>query len=120
MQIIKAKDATISKYIQHTITEFPINDKDINIAVSEIYGEHINCSSDKKGNARFSFNEVCKELVYVLDGQVKIIFHDKEVSFAKGDVFLIEVGEKYYWQGKFKILTACTPAWFSEQHQQID
>jgi hypothetical protein len=35
-------------------------------------------------------------------------------------MILIEPEEKYYWDGNFTLFVPCTPAWYPEQHEEID
>lgn len=93
--------------------EFPLNDHDINGALVELDGRYL-----EKG---YAVNRVCKELVYVVSGQGKLVIKDQsEVSIAKKDVLLIEPGEEYFWEGKLTMFIPCTPAWYPEQHQMLE
>ncbi len=89
--------------------EYPLGDKDINGAVIEVKGRY-----PDKGRV---VNQKCKELVYVLDGSGKVVVEGKESSFNKGDLFLIEPGEKYFWQADCVVLICCSPAFYPEQHK---
>ena len=91
--------------------EYPLGDKDINEAVIEVRGRY-----PDKGRV---VNLKCKELAYILEGSGKIIVEGKETKFNKGDMFLICPNEKYYWQADCIILTACTPAFYPEQHKNV-
>jgi len=33
---------------------------------------------------------------------------------------LIEPGEKYYWEGKMTMFMPCVPAWYAEQHKEVE
>lgn len=112
MKIVKFEEAEkFSSGTECEILEYPLNDKDINCAVANINGRY-----PKEDYAR---NEVCKELIYVLDGIGELIYPDKTIAFSKGDVLLINPGEKYYWQGNFSIVMPCTPSWYPEQHKIV-
>ena len=94
------------------VIEYPLGDKDINGAVAEIRGRYP--EKDRVVNTE------CKELVYVIEGKGKVVVEGEDYEFEKGDVLLIEPGEKYYWEGTFKIFMPCTPAWYPEQHKEVD
>ena len=44
----------------------------------------------------------------------------KSIELKKDDVVLIDIDEKYYWEGKMRLGIPCTPAWYPEQHEDID
>jgi uncharacterized cupin superfamily protein len=91
--------------------EYHLGDKDINGAIGIITGRY-----PQKGRV---VNKICKELVYVLEGSVKLVVEGEEVELEKGDEVLIMPGEKYYWGGNCKIFMACTPAWDAKQHEEV-
>lgn len=91
--------------------EYPLKDKDINAAVIKLNGRY-----PEKGMA---VNMGCKEMGYVVEGTGKLIVEDKTVELKKGDVVLIEAGERYYWEGKLIMFMPCTPAWTPEQHKFV-
>lgn len=95
-----------------TAFEYPINDKDINLALIELDGRY-----PTEGRA---VNEICKELAYVLSGQGSVEVEGEVIELTAGDVVLIEPGEKYFWQGRMKLLMPCTPAWTAEQYRQVN
>jgi mannose-6-phosphate isomerase-like protein (cupin superfamily) len=92
-------------------TEYPLHCKDIDGCIIELSGRY-----PSEGRV---FNEKCKELFFVLDGKGKLSIEGKDISIKKGDLALIEVGEKYYWEGKLKMFVTCSPAWYPEQHKTI-
>lgn len=66
----------------------------------------------------YCYNEISKELIYVLEGTGKIGFEDKEIAFQKGDAILIQPNEKYYWESSYCVVSmSCTPAWSPKQHK---
>jgi mannose-6-phosphate isomerase-like protein (cupin superfamily) len=91
--------------------EYPMGDRDINGAVGIISGRY-----PTKGRV---VNEKCKEMAYVIEGAGRAVIEGKEIKFIKGDLLLIEPGERYYWEGNFEIFMPCTPAWYPEQHKNI-
>jgi quercetin dioxygenase-like cupin family protein len=41
-------------------------------------------------------NTKCKELGYVIEGLGKVVVDDREIILNKGDLILIEPGEKFF------------------------
>ncbi|MCU0653364.1 MAG: cupin domain-containing protein [Candidatus Pacebacteria bacterium] len=89
--------------------EYPINDKDINVAVIELDGRY-----PEKGQA---CNAVSKELAFVVKGSGKVVINGREIAVTEGDLTFIDPGEKFYWEGKMTLVMPCTPAWTSEQYK---
>ncbi|MEK7513472.1 MAG: cupin domain-containing protein [Patescibacteria group bacterium] len=92
--------------------EYPLGDKDINGAVIKLNGRY-----PDKGRV---VNIICKEMAFVMKGSGKLVIEGKEVAFSEGDLILIDKNEKYYWQGNFEIFAPCVPAWYPEQHQEVE
>src|SRR5688572_7333041 len=112
MKIVKKSEATVFENSKTcTVYEYDIHDKNINGAVAELNGRY--------PESGWVVNEMCKEMVYVIKGNGKIVFEDKEVMFNDGDVFIINPKEKYYWDAVATIFMPCTPAWYPEQHKHI-
>lgn len=107
----------LSRSIKNRVTpnciaiEYPNGDKDIWGAIIKLTGRY-----PEKGR---TVNLKCKELVYFIEGKGKLVINDKEVKVKKGDQLVIDVGEKYYWEGKFVMFVPCTPAWYPEQHKEV-
>ncbi len=93
------------------VLEYPLEDKDINCATAILTGRY-----PDKG---YCVNEECKELIYVIEGKGTLNKKEEIIQFEKGDVILIEKGEKYYWDANCRIVMPCTPAWYPEQHKFI-
>jgi mannose-6-phosphate isomerase-like protein (cupin superfamily) len=91
--------------------EYPLGDRDINAVIVELKGRY-----PETGR---TVNLKCKELVYVIDGKGLIFIEDKEFNIHRGDVILIEPGEKFYWEGILTMFMPCTPAWTPEQHKFV-
>jgi len=94
-----------------TAYEYPLNEREIDGAVVKIDGRY-----PSKGRVT---NEKCKEVCYIIEGSGKIVIEDKEIIIDKGDLVLIEAGEKYYWDGDLTMFVSCTPAWYPEQHKEV-
>lgn len=95
-----------------TAYEYPVMDKTIHGAVIEISGRY-----PKKGSV---VNEKCTELGYVIKGNGKLVVNGKEYNFKPGDQVIIKAGEKYYWDANATLFMPCTPAWYPEQHREIN
>lgn len=94
-----------------TAIEYPLGDKDINGAVIKLNGRY-------PDNGKV-VNQECKELAYVIKGSGKVVVEGKEVGLQQGDLVLIEPGERYYWEGNMEMFVPCTPAWYIEQHKEV-
>ncbi len=92
--------------------EFPLGDKNIDAAIYKLSGRYPN-----KGRV---VNTKCKELIYVTKGQGKIVVGGKEYLLSPKDLILIDPNEPYYWEGDLEMFVSCTPAWFPEQHKEVD
>ena len=93
--------------------EYIMNDKDINIADIFINGRYPDTGKVT--------NEEVKEIVFVTSGEGKIIVEDKEYDLKKGDSILLLPKQKYFFEGNnLQIIAACSPAWWPEQHKNID
>jgi len=93
-------------------TEYPMGDKDISGAVVVVKNRY-----PETGRV---VNEKCRELAYIIEGSGKIFVEGKEVELKKDDMILVEAGERIYWQGDMKMFVSCNPAWYSEQHKEIE
>lgn len=92
--------------------EYPTHDKYINIAEILINGRY-----PDKGRV---VNEEVKEIVFVTNGEGKIVVEDKEYRLTKGDSILLLPKQKYFYEGNnLRIIAACSPAWWSGQHKNI-
>lgn len=95
-----------------TAIEYPMEDKDINGAIIELSGRY-----PEKGRV---VNMKCKEIAYVIEGSGKVVVEGEEITLNEGDLVLIEPEEKYFWEGNLKMFVPCTPAWYPEQHKEIE
>jgi mannose-6-phosphate isomerase-like protein (cupin superfamily) len=111
MKFIKNTDSIEHKNSDECIAfEYPLNDKDINVAFVEINGRYPDSGK--------MFNEECKEIAFVVEGDGKVVVNDEEFVLEKGDLILIEPKEHFYWEGKLKVLLSCSPAWTLEQYKK--
>ncbi len=92
--------------------EYPTTDHDINGTIIKLSGRY-----PDKG---WAVNEICKEMGYVISGSGKLTVENKEYALSEGDLVLINLGEKFFWQGNMEIFMPCAPAWSPEQHKTIN
>ncbi|ASQ46063.1 cupin domain-containing protein [Legionella clemsonensis] len=111
---IALKNQTIQrKNSEHClVTEYPVNDKNIDFALVKINGRY--------PDTRRATNLTCQEIVYIKSGSGKVVVEDHEHRLNPGDVVLIEAGEKYFWEGEMELLISCRPAFQIEQHHYVD
>lgn len=112
MKIAKRQEANIFINGACKAFEYPLDDKDINAAVIQITGRY-----PEKGNA---VNELCKELAYIMKGSGRLVVEDKEYNLEEKDSILINAGERFFWEGDMEIFMPCTPAWYPEQHKEVE
>lgn len=94
------------------VSEYPIEDKEINFAIAKV--------TSRYPETGLASNTVCKEIVYVQDGNGKIVVNNIEYTLQTGDVILISPNEKFYWDGNMTLHIACTPAFTPGQHIHIE
>lgn len=114
MEIIKYSNAEKGQNsdICKTI-EYSFSNKDIDLGVATISGRY--------PDSGYGMNLVCKELIYVIEGNGILNLKDKKISFEKGDSILIQPNEKYYFDTKHCVLAmSCTPAWSKEQYKKVN
>ena len=114
MKIVKREDAVkIQNSDQCHVLEYPFDEKDINGSVIAINGRY--------PESGYAMNEVCKEIVYIIKGSGTLGLADGSTStFSEGDSLFIDTNEKFYWQGNFESYMVCTPAFYPEQHKEIE
>lgn len=95
-----------------TIHEYRFDDSDVNMAIAEIKGRY----PEKKNVV----NKICREVVLVLEGGGKVGIDGKEFSIEEGDSILIQANQKFFWEGKMKLVMVCNPAFKPEQHVEVD
>lgn len=92
--------------------EYLHNDKDINVAQIEIDGRYPDIGQVT--------NKKVKELIFVVEGNGRIVIDNKEDKITEGDAVLILPNQKYSIEGKLKLVISCTPAWSPEQHEIVN
>lgn len=92
--------------------EYPIMDNTLHGAVVVFKGRY-----PEKGRV---VNEKCYEIGYVIKGSGKLVIEGNEIEFSEGDQLLIKPGQRYYWDANATMFMPCTPAWFPEQHKEVE
>ncbi len=57
---------------------------------------------------------------YILKGSGKIEVEGVETKLGEGDLVLINKGEKYFFEGNLTMFGSCIPAWYPEQHKEVE
>lgn len=91
--------------------EYPMDEKDINGAIVKLTGRYPD--SGRVTNLK------CKELSYVVSGSGKVVIDDKVIFLSEGDLVLIDINEKYFWEGNMTLFVSSAPSWSIEQHQIV-
>jgi len=91
--------------------EFNLGVKDIDGAVVSVAGRY-----PEVGQV---VNEECREIAYVIEGKGQVVIEEKLFNIQSEDLIVIDKGERFYWEGTFKLFIYCTPAWSHEQHKQV-
>ena len=111
MKIVKKENADLSKYAETSTVldySFQLNEKIMDFCINTISGRY-----PEKG---YCSNTECDEMGYVIEGNGEIFQKDLDsISFKAGDLIFVKKGDIYYWNGNFKIILICTPAWSKEQ-----
>lgn len=112
MKLIRQSDTNkVSNSSVVAMEEYLHNDADINLAIGKITGKY--------PTTGFVVNEVSKELVYIIEGSVKLILRDQTVTLTIGDSVIIDKEEAFAWNGHAKLITVCLPAWTPAQHKEV-
>ena len=69
---------------------------------------------------KWAINRKCKQMAHILSGSGILVVDGKEYQLKQDDVVLIDINERYYWQGKMMLRIPCAPAWYPEQHDEVD
>jgi mannose-6-phosphate isomerase-like protein (cupin superfamily) len=113
MRIIHKEQTREFKNSENCVaTEYLLEDKEIDTSIVKLKGRYPN-----KGRV---VNLICKELIYISEGSGKIEVENEEINIKEGDLILIEHGEKYFWDGNLTLIISCTPAWYPEQHKEVE
>lgn len=92
--------------------EFDLGVKEIDGAVVRVTGRY-----PDRGQA---VNEECKEIAYIIEGNGQVVIEGKLFDVKSEDLIVIDIGERFYWEGNLKLFVYCTPAWSLKQHKQVN
>lgn len=92
--------------------EYPLLDDALHGAVVKLNGRY-----PLQGRV---VNEKCTEIGYVIEGSGKLILEGEEIDFKEGDQLLIKPGQRYYWEAQATMFMPCAPAWYPEQHKEVE
>jgi mannose-6-phosphate isomerase-like protein (cupin superfamily) len=112
MKVINREQAR--KYTNANISSF-----EFDLGTKEIDGAIVNFEGRFPENGK-AVNKECREFAYVVEGKGRIIIEGNPFEIKNDDLVIIDKGERYYWEGDFKLFVYCTPAWSPEQHKQVD
>lgn len=114
MQVVKLNNA-VRHQNSETCTAFEYEvsgEKDINGAVIELDGRY--------PESGLAVNDISKELAYTVDGSGTLTCGETTTELSSGDLTLIQPGEAYYFTGKLRMFISSSPAWYPEQHRNIN
>ncbi|MBI3577617.1 hypothetical protein HY086_06280 [Candidatus Gottesmanbacteria bacterium] len=112
MQIVKSSQTNKVIPTKSTkIFEYLMDEETINCSVAQINGSY-----PENG---FAVNEICKELVFIINGTGHIVTEKDKQAFVVGDAILIDRGEKFRWEGNFSIFMVTTPKFSADQHKIV-
>ncbi len=95
------------------IWDYRLPSQDTGISVQKIAGRF--------PKAGWSRNNVCKEVCFVLSGAGVVCVGNKNHKVAKGDVVVINPGEKSYVRAKsMEILVVTSPDWYPDQCEFLE
>lgn len=94
------------------VTEYPHLDKDLDFAIVKISSRYPETQQAK--------NTQCKEIVYVQEGIGRVTVNNVCYELSVGDIVLIEIGEKFFWEGNMTLYISCTPAFNVAQHVMVE
>lgn len=106
------KDTELFEGKTNKTYEYNIEDADINYCIVDIDGRF--------PTEKWAINRKCKEMAHVLSGSGILVIEGTTYKLKPDDVVLIDVNEKYYWEGKMRLGIPCSPAWYPEQHEVVD
>lgn len=106
-QAIKFQNSPVCKGIEFKFEQSSA----VNIAIIDISGRY-----PSEGTA---LNEMCDEFVYVIEGSGALSSEGEKLVFSAGDSLFIEKMRRFAWEGQCKVIIACNPAFYPEQHKEI-
>ena len=93
------------------VYEYPSIGSEFDLAVVRIFGKY--------PDGAYCVNSVCKEVIYIIEGEGVMYEGEKEHKFRKGDVIVIKAGERFRWEANCVASISCTPPWNVEQYKLV-
>lgn len=92
---------------------------EFNLGTKELDGAIVNVNDRFPVEGR-AVNEVCREIAYAISGSGQIVIEGKPFDIKSEDLIVIDKGERFYWNGNFKLFVYCSPAWYPGQHKNVE
>lgn len=111
MKILENKDCKkCKKNDSCELYEYPTAESNSNLEMS------IAKISGKYPDRGYCINLVCKEIIYIIEGEGIIYEEEKENRFKKGDIIIIKNGERFKWDAHCTISVCYVPEWNPNQY----
>jgi len=113
--LIKKEQAKIVDLGTKIIRKYTASDKLLEINHMTLNGR----TPEKEGT--FLCETKVHFMVLIIKGKGKIFLEDKTFEAGKGDCIDVPAGTKFAAEGKdFEYVTAENPAWYPEQHKEVE
>ena len=112
MQILDNKDC---KYYKKNnaceLYEYSAMGSEFDMAIAKISGKY--------PDRGYCINMICKEIIYIIEGEGIIYEGEKEHKIKKGDVIIIKNGERFKWDANCIASISCIPAWNPDKYDML-
>jgi|SRR3989338_3188938 len=96
-----------------SVWDYRLPEKDLGISVQKI--------TSRFPKTGWSRNSVCKEVCFILSGSGIVCVENKAHKVSRGDVVVINPGEKSYAKAKsMEILVVTSPDWYPDQCEFLE
>lgn len=110
--VIRFSDTEKFSVKEGTIWDYPLPTEDIGISYQTFKGR-----GPLKGQY---LNKVCKEIFFIIKGNVKFSINGKEYNAGPHDVVIIEPNTPHSFETEeLEYITITSPNWYEEQHEEI-
>jgi mannose-6-phosphate isomerase-like protein (cupin superfamily) len=113
-RVVRSQETTEVRLPDTTIREY-FSVSTLGLAVATIDNTY---PPAEKG--KWATNDLVVELLYVIDGEARIVFHDGEAAdLHSGDAVHLPRGVAYRIENakRLRVVVPTSPAWTSEQHK---
>ncbi|MFB6199416.1 MAG: cupin domain-containing protein [Candidatus Nanohaloarchaea archaeon] len=94
------------------VLEYPISEE-VGVSVQKLEGR-----VPEKG---YYVNSECHEVCYVKSGEAEVVIGGEEFELKKGDIYVIEAGEKSCVKAdNLEIIVVTRPDWYEEQCEIVE